>query len=480
MGTENKKRTAAGPLFPVAGGWGLRGLLDAVLLEYVREFERKQGARREFSVAGDLMRPALIADRFIDIADIVHDIDNGLPEGWTFDWYDARAEKGFEGCPDLRTYARARRAAGGGTAKERRNGKERKNHKNGKDMENTALKRESMVFFRSFHEALRPAPPELQAEVCMAVFAYAMDGEAPQGLTGTAEMAFLLIRPQVDANNRRWAKTAKGRAALAERAERERAETPPAPVAPAPGDDGTAMALAGAESRTETPTERPTERPTEAAAETPPDDGASIARARAAVPPPLRGTEGGTARPAPPPVPPDNCRKRPVRELLAECEGHVDWLAMVGMKNSLTAAEALRWLRAFALHLAATGRDDETMAEFKRYFANWTASEVRQGRSPVNAPPPRGADALGRAARCADGRPGPQEPLRPRRWRPRMGRPASRPGGGAAGTARAHGQGHPCPAIRDGRPAGAGGPDTGARGEGGGRAVRHGARGPVR
>jgi len=42
-------------------------------------------------------------------------------------------------------------AAGRGTAKKR------KNHKNKKDMEN-ALKRDSMVFYRSFHEAIRDLP----------------------------------------------------------------------------------------------------------------------------------------------------------------------------------------------------------------------------------------------------------------------------------------------------------------------------------
>jgi len=276
-------------------------------------------------------------------------------------------------------------------------------------MENAAKQRESMVFYASFHEAIQDLPEDMQAATYRTVLDYAIYGAEPES-TGVARAIFRLIKPQVDANNARYRKKAEDR-------RKKAAGPPPAgglPEPPPASPDGAAPPV---EDRAETPTERPTAPPVEDRAERPTeprpgggpdDDGASIARARAAVPPPLRGTDGGAASPvapvapaappASPPPPPDDFRKRPVRDLLAECEGHADWLAMVGMKNSLTAAEALRWLRAFALHLVATGRDGETMAEFKRYFANWTASEVRQGRSPINAPPPKGADDRGRAA----------------------------------------------------------------------------------
>jgi len=84
-----------------------------VLRAYLSEFEEKHGVSREFSVAGDLMGPACIADRFLDIADIVRDIDLGLPEGWVFDWYDACTERGWDGCPNLHAYALERAAAEG-------------------------------------------------------------------------------------------------------------------------------------------------------------------------------------------------------------------------------------------------------------------------------------------------------------------------------------------------------------------------------
>jgi len=81
--------------------------------------------------------------------------------------------------------------------------------------------------------------------------------------------------------------------------------------------------------------------------------------------------------------------KRPVEDLERECAAHEAWIGAVGMKNSIPRPRVLEWLRAFRLHMEASGRGKETEVEFKRYFANWTASEIRQGREPINAPAPQ-------------------------------------------------------------------------------------------
>jgi len=91
--------------------------------------------------------------------------------------------------------------------------------------------------------------------------------------------------------------------------------------------------------------------------------------------------------------------KRPVADLERECAAHEAWIEAVGMKNSIAGHRVLEWLRAFRLHMEASGRGEETEMEFKRYFANWTASEIRQGRAPINAPAPQtpgGKDANGK------------------------------------------------------------------------------------
>jgi len=93
------------------GGSGLRAMLDMVLRAYISEFEEKHGVSREFSVAGDLMQPACIADRFLRMEDVIYDIDTGLPPGWVFDWYDACTEREWEGTPGLHRYAMERAAS---------------------------------------------------------------------------------------------------------------------------------------------------------------------------------------------------------------------------------------------------------------------------------------------------------------------------------------------------------------------------------
>jgi len=81
--------------------------------------------------------------------------------------------------------------------------------------------------------------------------------------------------------------------------------------------------------------------------------------------------------------------KRSVADLERACATHQAWIEAVAMKNSIAVPRALEWLRAFRLHMEASGRSEETEREFKRYFANWTASEIRQGRAPINAPAPQ-------------------------------------------------------------------------------------------
>lgn len=80
--------------------------------------------------------------------------------------------------------------------------------------------------------------------------------------------------------------------------------------------------------------------------------------------------------------------KQPIEVLKKNCAGHTTWLQSIGMKNSLSMPQVLEWFEAFCLHLAASGKTEETEQEFKRYCASWIASEVRQGRKPITTPPP--------------------------------------------------------------------------------------------
>ena len=68
---------------------------------------------------------------------------------------------------------------------------------------------ESMVFYKSFYDAIKGLQPEMQAEVYNAVFAYGLYGQTLE-LTPIANTIFTLIKPQIDANNKRRENGKKG------------------------------------------------------------------------------------------------------------------------------------------------------------------------------------------------------------------------------------------------------------------------------
>lgn len=71
------------------------------------------------------------------------------------------------------------------------------------------MSRESMVFYRSFHEATKNLPQKQYKEVLTAIFDYALNGTEPK-LSATSQSIFLLVKPQIDANNKRFENGCKG------------------------------------------------------------------------------------------------------------------------------------------------------------------------------------------------------------------------------------------------------------------------------
>ena len=69
--------------------------------------------------------------------------------------------------------------------------------------------RDSFIFYNSFFESLRELAPDVRLSVYDAVANYALTGEL-QELTGVAKAIFLLIKPQIDANNKRYEDGCKG------------------------------------------------------------------------------------------------------------------------------------------------------------------------------------------------------------------------------------------------------------------------------
>lgn len=71
------------------------------------------------------------------------------------------------------------------------------------------MHRDSFVFYRSFGEALKELDIQTRAVCYEAIMEYALNGVEIE-LTGIAKAIFLLIKPQIDANNQRFENGRKG------------------------------------------------------------------------------------------------------------------------------------------------------------------------------------------------------------------------------------------------------------------------------
>lgn len=69
--------------------------------------------------------------------------------------------------------------------------------------------RESVVFYRSFANAIRDLPPDQFKACAMAIINYGLNGIEPEG-NGIEKTVFCMAKPQIDANNRRYENGTKG------------------------------------------------------------------------------------------------------------------------------------------------------------------------------------------------------------------------------------------------------------------------------
>ena len=69
--------------------------------------------------------------------------------------------------------------------------------------------RDSMVFYRSFSEALDHLPSEQYKEAMQSILHYALDGTIPD-CEGIAYAIYIMAKPQIDANNRKYENGKKG------------------------------------------------------------------------------------------------------------------------------------------------------------------------------------------------------------------------------------------------------------------------------
>lgn len=82
----------------------LRQDLDKALNGYIKTFCKKQGVDYEFSVHGDLLGVGLYSDMYLNMSDVVLDIDTEAPAGKILDWYWGSLESHERGCSTTISY----------------------------------------------------------------------------------------------------------------------------------------------------------------------------------------------------------------------------------------------------------------------------------------------------------------------------------------------------------------------------------------
>lgn len=64
--------------------------------------------------------------------------------------------------------------------------------------------RESFVFYRSFYDAIKDLPRDVQGEIYTAIMEYSLYGKETENLKPIARSVFTLMKPQIDVNNKRF------------------------------------------------------------------------------------------------------------------------------------------------------------------------------------------------------------------------------------------------------------------------------------
>jgi hypothetical protein len=63
--------------------------------------------------------------------------------------------------------------------------------------------RDSMIFYRSFYEAIKELPERNQVEVLRAICEFGFDGSEPE-IAGLSKTIWILIKPNLQANRKKW------------------------------------------------------------------------------------------------------------------------------------------------------------------------------------------------------------------------------------------------------------------------------------
>ena len=72
------------------------------------------------------------------------------------------------------------------------------------------MERDSFVFYRSFYDAVKDLPNDIKLEVLTAIIEYALFDKDPDNLKPIAKGMFVLVKPNLDVNKKRYENGTKG------------------------------------------------------------------------------------------------------------------------------------------------------------------------------------------------------------------------------------------------------------------------------
>lgn len=257
------------------------------------------------------------------------------------------------------------------------------------------MARDGFVMYRSWWEAIRHLPREIQGEVLTAIVEYGLYGETTESLKPIAKAMLAMAKPQIDANQKRYENGVKGGefgvlGGRPKKGQENPKETPPKPQG----------------NPTETPKEKDKEKEKYKVSkenaygvkETPESpampEGDSVdfekneifqkeceAYALEAENLSKKENSGGAARKgaicggfdAGTVKPPSEARKaRSIEENVRICQESASWLEAVAMQNGMTVEGIKAELAKFPEHLTAYGNDEpKTLQDFKSHFNNY-------------------------------------------------------------------------------------------------------------
>ena len=70
--------------------------------------------------------------------------------------------------------------------------------------------RESIIFYRSFYEAIKDLKTDIQGEIYTAIMEYGLYGKETENLGPIARSIFTLVKPQIDKNIKRYENGCRG------------------------------------------------------------------------------------------------------------------------------------------------------------------------------------------------------------------------------------------------------------------------------